>query len=95
MDIRIGIIGPADIVQPVVEIGQEFVGVKVEPLIYSTEDEAPALATKFEEWGDVIIFTGPIPFHLVKKKVKIRFPSLFIPNTSESQHRLFRSEKSF
>lgn len=84
MEIRIGIIGPADVVQTVMDVGQEFSGVALDPLIYQNEEEAPALAKRFTERGDVIIFTGPIPFHLVRKEFKTRFPMLYIPNTSEA-----------
>jgi GGDEF domain-containing protein len=84
MEIRIGIIGPSDIVQAVMDVGQEFSGVSLDPLIYQNEEEAPDLAKVFEERGDVIIFTGPIPFHLVRKRLKTRFPMLYVPNTSEA-----------
>lgn len=84
MEIRIGIIGPADIVQAVMDVGQEFVGISLKPLIYQNEEEAPGLAKAFEERGDVIIFTGPIPFHLVRKQFKPRIPALYVPNTSEA-----------
>jgi GGDEF domain-containing protein len=84
MEIRIGIIGPSDIVQAVMDVGQEFVGISLDPLIYQNEEEAPALAKEFEKQGDVIIFTGPIPFHLVRQKFKPRIPTLYVPNTSEA-----------
>jgi len=84
MEIRIGIIGPSDVVQAVMDVGREFVGISLEPLIYQNEEEAPELAKVFEERGDVIVFTGPIPFHLVRQKFKPRIPTLYVPNTSEA-----------
>ena len=63
MEIKIGIIGPCDVVQAVMELGEELAGVVLEPLIYEKEEEAPLLAKDFEGQGDVIIFTGLIPLH--------------------------------
>lgn len=84
MEIKIGIIGPCDVVQAVMELGEELAGVVLEPLIYEKEEEAPLLAKDFEGQGDVIIFTGLIPFHLTRKKMKTRFPMLYVPNTGEA-----------
>ena len=39
MEIKIGIIGPCDVVQAVMDVGQEFVGVLLEPLIYRNEEK--------------------------------------------------------
>ena len=68
MEIKIGIIGPCDVVQAVMDVGQEFVGVLLEPLIYRNEEEAPQSAEDFNERGRDY-FYRPHPASFGKKSL--------------------------
>lgn len=86
MEIRISIIGPGDLVQTAVEVGQGFTGISFVPMIYQREEEVFSLLGKFKERKgnqDLVIFTEHIPFHLVREKLEVDFPIFYIPNSSE------------
>ncbi|ACR79401.1 transcriptional regulator [Kosmotoga olearia] len=66
---KIGVIGPKDLVKKVVSVSKEFRNLEAVPLEYKIETEAPAIVEANQHLFDGILFTGPIPYYLCASEI--------------------------
>jgi hypothetical protein len=93
-DIKIGIIGPEEMIEIVSEALKSFPSFIPVIRMYKQEKEAVELANELLESVEVILFTGIIPYKLAMKKLKPHIPVHFIPLTGSGLYRsLFHLEK--
>ena len=64
--INVGVIGPEDLVQKVIQAGAAFELLSLIPMGYTSELEAVKLVAQNDREIDIILFTGPIPYLLVR-----------------------------
>ncbi|MCC7160862.1 MAG: hypothetical protein IT331_00060 [Anaerolineae bacterium] len=81
---RLAVIGPDDLVDQVVSIGQEFPHLRFSRYPYEIETEAPVLADQAALQADLILFTGAAPFYWTKISGNPNIPFLFVPLTGSS-----------
>jgi len=67
--VKIGVIGPKNLVNKVLSVGKEFRGLKMIPLGYDIETNAPEIVKEHQDLFDGILFTGPIPYYLCVSKI--------------------------
>lgn len=84
---RLGIIGPSDLTQEMVELAQEFPEFIVIPLSYQKEIEALKLVESYGDKVDVLVFTGPIPYFLAKSKIFKDVRSIYVRYTGAALYR--------
>ncbi|MCS7462010.1 hypothetical protein N0M98_17875 [Paenibacillus doosanensis] len=94
--ISIGVIGPEEAVDDLLQALQRFPSFRPEPRVYRNEEEAPALALELMDQVEVLLFTGPIPHRIAMDKLQFSIPVHFVPLTGTGLYRaLFLLEKRF
>jgi hypothetical protein len=93
-NVKIGIIGPEEMIQIVSKTIRSFPSFSALPRIYNNEREAPQLAQELIESVEVILFTGMIPYKLAMDRMKFHIPVYYIPLTGSGLYRsLFHIER--
>jgi hypothetical protein len=64
VNLNVAVIGPSDLVDKVVEVGSVFQELTMIPTPYSHEQETLEVVARVREQADILLFTGPIPYHL-------------------------------
>ncbi|MUV36704.1 hypothetical protein JNUCC1_00508 [Lentibacillus sp. JNUCC-1] len=62
MPIRIGAIGPADSVQRVMEVGQQYTDVDIKPFVYQATEDTGIIIERNRHLVDQWFFSGPVPY---------------------------------
>jgi hypothetical protein len=78
MATRVGVIGPKDVVDTVLDLAAEFPSLQFIPVCYQREEETECLAEELHERVDLIVFTGPVPYYLASHNLKLRVPLLYV-----------------
>ena len=78
VEVRVACIGPVDLVRQVQAeaANQPEISVISEP--YSSESETTDRVQALQEQVDVILFTGPVPFHIAKASGVLRKPATYV-----------------
>jgi DNA-binding transcriptional ArsR family regulator len=93
-DIKIGIIGPGEMIELVVKTMKSFPSFAPLFRMYSNERDAPIFAQELLEQVEVLLFTGIIPYKLAADQLKFHIPVHYIPLTSSGLYRsLFHIQK--
>lgn len=74
--IKVGVIGPSDLVEAVCGIGHPML--ELMPAVYDDESQAADLYRSLAPSVEVVLFTGPVPYHLVCTQVDVTLPVLYI-----------------
>ena len=92
--IKIGIIGPDEMIRMISNPVKGFPSFIPEMRAYQREDEAPQLAAELAEHVEVLLFTGIVPYRIAMEKMRFSIPVHYIPLTGTGLYRsLFRLEK--
>lgn len=87
--IRVGVVGPRDSVEKILEMQGLFPSLILEARPYGSEVEAPDIAQDLEGEVDLLLFSGPIPFHLAKSQLGEPMPMFFISYAGTTLYRSF------
>lgn len=77
--VRVGVIGPADMVDQAAGVADGIPGVRVLPMAYEHEAQAPELYGRAAEQAEVVLFTGPLAYQRTVAEVRASVPALYIP----------------
>lgn len=92
--IRVGVIGPGDLVRRTVEFGRErFATLQLLPFPYEQESEAEAVARAAAPIAEVLLFTGPVPYYRVTRAGDPGVACLYVQPAAASLYRLFLLER--
>lgn len=92
--IKIGIIGPEEMIRLLSEAIRAFPSFSPLTRTYEREEEAPALAEELAQTVEVLLFTGIVPYRMAMGQIKFSIPVHYIPLTGTGLYRaLFRIEK--
>jgi hypothetical protein len=75
---RIGILGPADMVQKVAKVASEFAGVVAVPLVYGDLGEICGLAASRQKELHGLFFCGPVPYLITTQEVQREIPWVYL-----------------
>lgn len=75
---RIGILGPADMVQKVAKVASEFAGVVAVPLVYGDLGEICGLAASRQKELHGLFFCGPVPYLIATQGIQREIPWTFL-----------------
>lgn len=75
---RIGILGPADMVEKVLKVSSEFSGVIAVPLVYSDLEEVTGLAASRQKELNGLYFCGPVPYLIATQSLQREIPWTFL-----------------
>ncbi len=75
---RIGILGPADMVEKVLKVSSEFSGVIAVPLVYSDLEEVTGLAASRQKELNGLYFCGPVPYLIATQSLQREIPWAFL-----------------
>ncbi|MCX6030522.1 MAG: hypothetical protein NT169_14645 [Chloroflexi bacterium] len=78
MTMRVGVIGPQDVVNAVLELAAEFPSLQLIPICYQREEETTSLAEQCQGRVDLIVFTGPVPYYIATYNLKLRIPLFYV-----------------
>ena len=81
MAVRIGIVGPHDLVDDVAAVCEEQPRVTAHRLAYDHESEAPAITEAHVSSVDAWLFTGVVPFTLCREAETLARPAVFVDYT--------------
>lgn len=92
--IRIGIIGPEEMMRMISSPVKAFPSFTPVMRAYQREEEAPRLAAELAETVEVLLFTGIVPYRIATEQMRFSIPVHYIPLTGTGLYRsLFRLEK--
>lgn len=63
---KVAVIGPEDLVQIILEVGQEYPNLQMFPAAYQHIEETAVLVEQFKAEVDLLLFAGPIPYHIAR-----------------------------
>ena len=75
---RIGILGPTDMVQKVAKVFSEFSGVVAVPLVYGDLGEIAGLVTSRQKELHGLFFCGPVPYLIATQGVQREIPWTYL-----------------
>jgi len=84
---QVAVIGPANLVQSIMDIGQQYPGLNLIPLIYRQEEEANELALRRRGQVEAFLFAGRIPYEIVSRQFQ-DVPMVYIHHTSSGLNRV-------
>ncbi|MCM0650904.1 hypothetical protein NBE98_21335 [Clostridium swellfunianum] len=87
MPFKVAVVGPKDLVDKTLEEGKRFKDLVLEQYIYKNESESIRIANNCAKESDLILFTGPIPYFMVKKAVDKDIPMLHISYSGTAFYR--------
>lgn len=68
--VKVAVIGPQEIVQRVMEEGQQLAELEFHPAPYEKERDSLENSLLVDQQVDVILYTGPVPYTIAKKNVR-------------------------
>lgn len=77
--VRVAVIGPADMVVQATDVAESIPGIRVLPLSYEHEAQAPELYRQAGGQAEVVLFTGPLAYQRTVAEVRTTVPALYIP----------------
>ena len=86
MQIKVAVVGPADLVNLVMAVGREFPNLQMEAVVYKQLEETVGLVERVRGKTDIFLFSGPIPYQLAKKHDS-SLPMVYIPYTGAGLYR--------
>ncbi|NMO96418.1 hypothetical protein [Paenibacillus lemnae] len=93
--IRIGIIGPVNIVEQMMRVVENFPSFAPVPRVFEREEEAPALAAEISGDVEVLFLSDPLSHRKVKEQLTLSIPVIHVPVTDAGLFRaLFYALKS-
>lgn len=78
MQTKIGFVGNGVLENVLIEVSKQFTDVQLLFYFYKSEQESLELTLKAQKEVDVILFGGPVPYHIAKKSPDVRIPLLYI-----------------
>ncbi|ALS25681.1 hypothetical protein ABEV74_08755 [Paenibacillus cisolokensis] len=92
--IRIGIIGPRQIVGQILRVVDSFPSFAAVPLIYRHEDDAPKLAERISGDVEVILFSDPLSHRKAKESLRVPVLMHHVPLTDAGLYKaLFHAQQ--
>lgn len=89
--IAIGIIGPEPLVAKMDHCLKGFPSFDPITRVYTSEDEAPALARELMDRVEALLFTGPVPYRIAVDKISFNIPVHYVRLSGTGLYRaLFR-----
>ncbi|WP_419873734.1 hypothetical protein [Candidatus Pristimantibacillus sp. PTI5] len=85
--IAIGVIGPEILVKRILRVLNAFPSFRPLARIYRKEEEAPALAEEIAGEAEVILVTGPMPYHRIREETSLKIALHHVPLTDTSFYR--------
>ena len=76
--VRLGVIGPTDLVDRTVMLGAAFPALDLIARPYTDEREAPALFRAVLADAEAVLFTGPVPYRLAVAEAEPSVPTMFV-----------------
>lgn len=78
MAIRVSVLGPADLIEKIIEEGKTFKDLIMVGYPYQNETETMKLINICIDNTDLILFAGPIPYNIARKSVESDIPMLYV-----------------
>lgn len=78
-EIRIGVIGPSEIVHTIRHVLKAFPTFKPLVRVFQEEEQAPDLAAELKSRVEVLLFSGPLPYKLAQAACHFDIPVHFVP----------------
>ncbi|CAM4398281.1 GGDEF domain-containing protein [Paenibacillus endophyticus] len=85
--IAIGIIGPEVLVNRMMKVLQSFPSFRPIASIYKKEEEAAGLAAEIASEAEVILVSGPLPYHRIREETSLDVALHYVPLTDTSFYR--------
>ncbi|QHT64040.1 hypothetical protein GXP70_21045 [Paenibacillus lycopersici] len=85
--ISIGIIGPEELVQRILNVLKAFPSFRPIAKTYDTVDEAPGLAEEIADEAEVILASGPVPYNAIREQVRTSAALHYVPLTDTGFYR--------
>ncbi|QGV78040.1 hypothetical protein [Streptomyces ficellus] len=79
MPLTVGVIGPEDLVQKVVAVGDRAGSARLLPLPYRHEAETVAVVRDARSRADALLFTGVVPYALADGAGVLDRPAMYVP----------------
>lgn len=89
MEIKVALIGPSDLLDEFLHIATAYPNLKLLPFGYTDVQETPSLVLQCLEQVDVLLFAGPIPYHIACEHVAIHKPTICVSYNGTSLYRVF------
>lgn len=88
MDIKIGVIGPKDSVDKIMEVTEAFASdASFMPAVYSSYEEVVTLVEDVQKRCDAVFFSGEAPYQVALNNGVLVKPSVYIPREGTSFYR--------
>lgn len=78
MAVKVAVLGPKDLVDRIVGEGKAYKYLDMIPFPYKKETETMSIMNKLDNDVDLILFSGPIPYHIARKNVERDLPMLYV-----------------
>lgn len=85
--INLAVVGPSDSVALITEIAQEREVLNILSLVYQDASEVPGIIKKMDDYVDVWLFSGIVPYLHAKDSAVTLKPLYYIPHTGSSLYR--------
>lgn len=88
-DIKIGIIGPQEMLDMISKTLKGFPSFHPQMVAYEKEEEAVRIAKELKDDVEVLLFTGVIPYKIAMREIRFAIPVHYIPLTGTGLYRSF------
>lgn len=78
MAVKVAVLGPQDLVDRIVSEGKNYKYLDMVPFSYKKETETMSIMSRLDNDVDLILFSGPIPYHIARKNVQRDLPMLYV-----------------
>ena len=84
---KVAVIGPEDLVRIILEVGQEYPNLQMVPAAYQHIEETAALVERFKTEVALLLFAGPIPYHIARLQ-NVEVPMVYVQYTGSALSRV-------
>lgn len=78
MAVKVAVLGPKDLVDRIVDEGKNYKYLEMIPCPYKRETETMPILNALGNDIGLILFSGPIPYHIARKSVERDLPMLYV-----------------
>ncbi|NMC32560.1 MAG: transcriptional regulator [Veillonellaceae bacterium] len=87
MILKVAVVGPATLVQRIMETGQQYPGLDLLPVVYRSEADALELTLHYQSQVDAFLFAGRIPYDVASRQIR-DIPMVYIHHTGSGLYRV-------
>ena len=85
--LKVAVVGPATLVQRIMETGMQYPGLDLLPIVYRSESDALELTLRHQTQVDAFLFAGRIPYDVASRQIR-GVPMVYIHHTGSGLYRV-------